>query len=381
VADRLRSDSLATDTVARLGADEFAILATSLEDAADVAARADKLIEAFAHPFLVQGGEFHAGASIGLELCASGSTDPETLLSHAGMALDRAKSEGRGVARFFTQAMDAEIRGRVSLGVDLRNTIARNQLFVVFQPQVSLVTGRMTGVEALVRWRHPTLGLIGPNTFIPLAERMGLIGSLGSWVLWTACRQAKAWLDHGAAPLRMCVNVSALQFSGLPALEAEIAAALATTGLPAELLELELTESVLMSVSREHDLVLPRLRRTGVTVAIDDFGTGYSSFDYLRRFPVDRIKIAQNFITDLETAPGDGAIVRATIGLARELDINVIAEGVETRAQSELLKGWGCGEAQGYFFARPLAAEDVEALVHGDRRLDPRSDVQALSPA
>ena len=377
VSDRLRSNCLPEDTIARLGADEFAILATGVENAADVGARADKLIEAFTRPLLIQGGELHAGASLGLEIYTSGSNDPKTLLSHAGMALDRAKLEGCGVARFFTHAMDAETRDRVSLGVDLRNTIAHDRLFVVFQPQVSLATGRMTGVEALVRWRHPTLGLIGPNTFIPLAERMGLIGSLGSWVLWTACRQAKDWLDSGAAPLRMCVNVSALQFSGLPALEAEIAAALATTGLPPELLELELTESVLMSVSREHDLVLPRLRRTGVTVAIDDFGTGYSSFDYLRRFPVDRIKIAQNFITDLESACGDRAIVRATIGLARELHINVIAEGVETQAQSELLKSWGCGEAQGYYFARPLAAEDVGALLHGDRRLGPKDAVQA----
>jgi EAL domain-containing protein (putative c-di-GMP-specific phosphodiesterase class I) len=207
--------------------------------------------------------------------------------------------------------------------------------------------------------------------FIPMAERMGLIGGLGSWVLRTACRQAKAWLDAGAAPIRMCVNLSALQFSAPLALEADIAAALAETGLPAKMLEVELTESVLMSVSREHDEVLPRLRQVGVTVAIDDFGTGYSSLDYLRRFPVDRIKIAQNFVSDLETLTGDGAIVRATIGLARELHIAVIAEGVETRAQSELLAGWGCGEAQGYYFARPLTAEAVTPLLRGSRCLDP----------
>jgi len=374
VAERLRSTTRKVDTVARFGADEFAVIATDLEDAADVAVLADKLIEAIDQPFLVQGGEVHTGASIGFEVYRPEYADAEALISHADVALARAKSEGRGSSRFFNQKMDEEMRRRVILGAELRKAIARDELFLVFQPQVSLADGSVTGVEALARWRHPTFGLIGPDVFIALAERMGLIVEVGRWVLWSACRQAMAWVDAAGTPMRMCVNLSALQFQAPLELEADIAAVLAETGLPPQSLELELTESVIMTVSREHDEVLQRLRGAGVTVAIDDFGTGYSSLDYLRRLPVDRIKIAQEFVSHLETMPRDGAIVKATIGLANALRIAVIAEGVETRAQSELLKGWGCGEAQGYYFARPLAVDDVTRLLRGARQLVPAGE-------
>jgi EAL domain-containing protein (putative c-di-GMP-specific phosphodiesterase class I) len=255
------------------------------------------------------------------------------------------------------------VHTRVSLGAELRNGVDAGQLFLVYQPQVAIDTGRIIGVEALVRWRHPRLGVISPERFIPLAEQIGIIAKIGHWVLWTACRQAKVWYDAGIAPLRTGVNASALEFRLPIALEADIAAALAQTGLPPERLELELTESALMDVSREHSSVIQRIRASGVSVAIDDFGTGYSSLEYLGGFPIDRIKIPQNFVMHLETTPRNAAIIRATIGLAKELNVTVIAEGVETRRQVDLLKGWGCGQIQGFYFSKPLAVEEATALL------------------
>jgi diguanylate cyclase (GGDEF)-like protein len=373
VADRLRANTRETDTVARFGGDEFAIVVADIRDPADAAILADKLLIAFAISFSVQGSDIHSGASIGIAVYGSDAPDAETLLSHADVALYRAKSEGRGSYRFFTDAMDTEVQTRVTLGAELRIALDEGQLFLMYQPQVTIETGRITGVEALVRWRHPKRGVLGPDLFIPIAEQIGIIAKLGHWVLWEACRQGKAWLDDGVAPVRISVNVSALQFRTPVGLEADIAAALAQTGMPPRMLELELTESVLMDASREHSDLLQRLRKTGVTVAIDDFGTGYSSLDYLRRFPSNRIKIAQNFVTNLETTPGDAAIIRATIGLARELKIDVIAEGVETQVQRDLLKDWGCGEVQGYLFAKPMTAEDAGAALREGKISPPQA--------
>jgi diguanylate cyclase (GGDEF)-like protein/PAS domain S-box-containing protein len=374
VADRLRGNTRETDTVARFGGDEFAIIAADIRDPADAAVVANKLIAAFGAPFAVEGGEIHSGASIGIAAYGPQAADAETLLSHADVALYWAKSEGGSGYRFFTDVMDTEVKLRVALEAELRVAVDEGQLFLMYQPQVAIDSGRITGMEALVRWRHPVRGVLGPNLFIPIAERIGIIAKLGHWVLWEACRQAKAWLDAGLAPVRMSVNVSALQFRAPVALEADIAAALAQTGLPPEMLELELTESALIDASREHSDLLERLRETGVTIAIDDFGTGYSSPDYLRRFPSNRIKIAQDFVTNLETTSGDAAIVRATIGLARELNMNVIAEGVETQAQCDLLRNWGCAEVQGFYFARPLAAEDAAAVLRNGIIRAPQTD-------
>ncbi len=359
VGRRLQANVRHGDTVARFGGDEFAILALDSSEAGAVARLAENLIEVIEEPFSIRGAEIRTSASIGVDIDATGASDPEVLLSHADLALYRAKAEGRGLHRVFTEAMDTEARERVALAEELRDAIDLGQLFLLYQPQVALSDGAITGLEALVRWRHPTRGEIEPGVFIPVAEEMGLIGKLGRWVLRTACRQAGAWRDAGAPPVRICVNVSALQLKAPLALEADIAAALAEAGLPPERLELELTETVLMSASRENGDVLERLGKAGVTIAIDDFGTGYSSLDYLRRFPTDRIKIAQNFVSQLRPVGGDAAIVKATLGLARELAIMVIAEGVETEAQCELLKGWGCAEAQGFYFAEPLEPDEA----------------------
>ncbi len=371
VADRLRSITRGTDTVARFGGDEFAVVASEISEPTDAAILADKVINAFGHPFSIHGNDIRSGASIGIDLYGPEASDAETLLSHADVALYRAKSEGRGAYRFFTEAMDTEVRTRVTLGAELRVALASGQFFLLYQPQVAVDSGKIIGLEALVRWRHPERGVLGPDLFIPVAEKSGIVVKLGQWVLLTACRQARAWIDAGIAPVRIAVNVSALQFKMPVALESDIAAALVETGLPPSLLELELTETVLMEAARERSDTLARLRETGITIALDDFGTGYSSLEYLSRFPIDRIKIAQNFVKDLEAAPGNVAIVKATIGLCRELGIEVIAEGVETREQFELLKDWGCGEVQGFYFARPLAVEDVTPLLRSGGILDP----------
>lgn len=369
VADRLRSNVRATDVVARFGGDEFAVIVADIGDADEAAFTADKLIDVLSAPLVVHGNEIRSGASIGISLFGPDVPDAETMLSRADLALYKAKSEGRGGYRFFTDAMDTEVRARVNLGSELREAIASGQLFLMYQPQVDIASGQIIGVEALVRWRHPTRGVLGPNLFIPLAERNGLIAPLGHWVLRHASLQAKAWLDAGIAPEIVAVNLSAVQFKRASELELGIAAVLADVGLPADRLELELTETVLMSASHDHNDFLQRLRARGIRLAIDDFGVGYSSLDYLRRFPVDRIKIAQTFVQQIGTESGSGAIVRATIGLARELGINVIAEGIETPRQLQLLGEWGCRQGQGYYFAKPLTADELAPLLADGRIL------------
>lgn len=363
IARRLLSVARATDTVARFGGDEFAILQTGLSDPADAAAFAERILVSIAVPFDVGGNEIRTGASIGISFHDEADGDAEKLLSHADVALYRVKSEGRGTFRYFTEAMDVEVRTRVRLGMELRQALVTNQLFVQYQPQVEIETGRIVGVEALLRWHHPERGLISPTVFVPIAEKTGLIVALGQWILQEACKQARSWLDAGIPPVLIAINLSGLQFKSPHELETQISNILAETGLPRQHLELELTESILMEASREHNDVLLRLRASGLRLALDDFGTGYSSLDYLRRFPVDRIKIAQNFIAELTSNGGNAAIVKAALSLARELGIPAIVEGVETAEQLDLLKMWGCHEVQGFYYAKPLLAADIAPLL------------------
>ena len=367
VADRLRSVVREGDTVARFGGDEFAVMQAGIKDPTDTGLLADRLLDSLSQPYVVGGNEIRSGASIGIAIYEPDAIDAEALLARADVALYRAKAEGRGTYRFFTDAMDTEVRTRVSLGNDLRSAIGSNDFFLQYQPLVEAATGRIVAVEALARWRHPRRGMIPPADFIPVAERNGLIVALGHWVLWEACRQAKAWREAGIPPVVMAVNISSLQFKSPRALENDIKQALAHFGLPAGMLELELTETALMDASLHHNDVLQRLRNLGLRLAIDDFGTGYSSLDYLRRFPFDRIKIAQNFIFDLGVVPGNAVIVRAAIGLARELGIAIMAEGVETEAQSKLLQAWGCSEVQGFYFAHAMAPGKIEPLLRSGR--------------
>ena len=362
VAERLRANVRETDTVSRFGGDEFALIATELKQPGDAATLAEKVLAMMSEPVSLQDIEVRSGATIGIAVYGPELADAEALLSHADIALYRAKSEGRGTYRFFTETMDAEVRTEFMLGAELRDAIASNQFYLVYQPQVEIHTGRITGVEALVRWRHPTRGIVSPGQFIPIAEKSGLIVALGRWVMHEACRQMREWLDAGVAPSLIGVNLSARQFKAPHELENDIAAILQETGVPPQRVELELTESVLMDASREHGDVLLRLRRAGFRIAIDDFGTGYSSLDYLRRYPVDRIKIAQQFMIDPAEGSGD-AILRAAIALARELKLEVIVEGVETAKQLQRVKSCGGRDVQGYYFSKPVGADAMTALL------------------
>jgi diguanylate cyclase (GGDEF)-like protein/PAS domain S-box-containing protein len=387
LAERLRATVREVDTVARFGGDEFAILLNDIDEpsagmavsertltalseqiairgmtVAVAAGIAEEIMGALAQPVLIEANRIYSSASVGIAIYGSDSPDSETVLSHADMALYRAKQERRGSFSFFADGMDAEVRARVNVSAELREALASEQLLLMYQPQVEINSGRIVGLEALVRWRHPTRGILGPGEFVPSAERDGQIVPLGHWVIGEACRQARRWLNEGIALPSIAVNLSGLQFKLPFELEANIAAALAETALPAKFLELELTESVLMEASQGHNDLLLRLRKAGHRLAIDDFGTGYSSLNYLRRYPVDRIKIAQQFISDIGIEPGNDAIVRAALGLARELDIEVVVEGVETAAQLELLKAWGCRIVQGYYFARPLPVPQMTSL-------------------
>jgi diguanylate cyclase (GGDEF)-like protein/PAS domain S-box-containing protein len=361
VSERLRNVVRATDTVARFGGDEFAVLAPEVRNAADAAALADKLIRAIELPCEIQGNDIRIGTSIGVGLYGAGVPGVEAMMSHVDVALYRAKSEGRGTYRFFTEAMDEETRARVKLIAELREAIAAEQLFLVYQPQVELTSGRITGIEALVRWRHPTRGVLTPDGFIREAESSGLIVALGQRVLREACRQGKRWHEAGILPGAIAINLSGAELRSPLELERSVNATLMETGLPPRHLEIELTETVLMGEG-EHHATLARLRARGIRLAIDDFGTGYSSLDYLRRFPADRIKIAQSFVRQLDQS-GNAAVVKATIGLARELGMAVIAEGIETRGQLETLCGWGCCAGQGFLFARPMLADALEPLL------------------
>ncbi len=367
VAERLRQGVGPTDLVARFGGDEFAVLAPEAGEPEQAGVLAERLLRLIAEPYQIEGNEIHVGTSVGIAIYETGMADAETLLTCADLALYRAKAEGRNVYRFFTAVMDVEVRERVALAAELRAAIAADEMFLLYQPQVDAATGRVVGLEALVRWRHPTRGVLSPNAFVPAAERSGLIGVLGQWVLRAACRQARQWLDLGLELPLVAVNFSALQFTAPLELERGIAAVLEETAVPAGLLEIEVTESAILDSSRERSNIVERLRARGVRIAIDDFGTGYSSLVYLRSFPVDRIKIAQDFIRDVVGDANDRAIVKAAIGLARELGIAIIAEGVENIEQLELLREWGCSEVQGFYFTPPLAVEDAgELLRHGN---------------
>jgi diguanylate cyclase (GGDEF)-like protein len=363
VAARLHAIVRETDTVARFGGDEFAVIATGLAHPADAATLASKVLAAISEPLSIQGKELRSGASVGIAVYGPDSPDAEALLAHADVALYRSKAEGRGTYRFFTEQMDVEVRTRVRIEAELRTAIASGQLFLVYQPQIDADTGRIIGVEALVRWRHPTRGVVSPAEFIPVAEKSGLIVLLGHWVMREACRQMKEWLDADIAPPLIAVNLSTLQFKTPLELEKDIDGILAETRVPPQRVELELTESVLMDASREHGDVLLRLRKLGFRIAIDDFGTGFSSLTYLRHFPVNRIKIAQEFMVDLTEGSSNAAIVQAAIALARALKLDVIVEGVETAEQLALIKSMGARQAQGYYYSRPLPASDIAVLL------------------
>jgi diguanylate cyclase (GGDEF)-like protein/PAS domain S-box-containing protein len=363
VAERLQASVRLNENVARFGGDEFAVLVDHPQDPEEIAILADRLILIISKPILIDGGEIHVGASIGVAIYGKEAQDVETLLSHADIALYRAKAEGRGTYRFFSDVMNEEVRSRVKLTDELRLAIPNGQLFLAYQPQVRAKGGRIIGVEALVRWRHPRRGVLLPHVFLPTAESSGLINTLGHWVLLEACQQGRKWIDAGISPGTISVNLSSAEFKAPLAFERNVFAVLAETGLPPNLLELEITETTLISLSIKHEEVIKRLRNAGIRFSLDDFGTGYSSLSYLRRYSIDRIKIAQDFIVDLATNVEAASIVKLILGLSRDFGNEVIAEGVETKEQLQLLQELDCLNVQGFYFSPPLSPEAIAPLL------------------
>jgi diguanylate cyclase (GGDEF)-like protein/PAS domain S-box-containing protein len=345
--------------LARLGGDELMLISTDGPQPSTAAAIGSRLLEAVEKDFEIDGNQIHVGLSIGIAVFPHDGLDATTLLGNADAALYRAKVEGRGLIRFFASDMDEQLRERRALQLDLRSAVERGQLALHYQPQARM-DGEIVGFEALVRWQHPSRGMVPPNTFIPIAEESGLMLPLGEWILREACREAASW----QRPLHIAVNLSPVQFrhGDLPALVHSI---LLETGLAAARLELEITEGVLISDFSRTISILRRLKSLGVRIAMDDFGTGYSSLAYLQSFPFDKIKIDQAFISNLEGNPQSAAIVRAVIGLGHGLQLPVVAEGVETQDQLSFLASEACNEVQGYFIGRPQPIEHYAELVGG----------------
>jgi diguanylate cyclase (GGDEF)-like protein len=345
------------DFVARLGGDEFAIVQTAIRDLADVTDLVTHVFEAIRTPFECLGHQVTTDASVGIALAPQHGTDLDQILKNADLAMYAAKSAGRRTYRFFEPAMDAQVQARRILEMDLRQAITEGGLEVYYQPCVRLEGNRISGCEALLRWRHPERGMISPAEFIPIAEETGLINQLGEWVLATACAEATKWPDD----IRLAVNVSPVQFrSGTLALK--IVAALAASGLPASRLELEITEAVLIRDDDAALEILHQLRAIGVRIALDDFGTGYSSLSYLQRFPFDKIKIDRCFVNDLAEPDGSSCIVQAVVNIAAARHMTTTAEGVETTQQQELLRALGCTEMQGYLFSAAKPAAEIRQL-------------------
>ena len=354
VADRLRGCTREPDTIARLGGDEFAIIMTQLQQPSDAAALAKRIRDSIMRPYQIDGHQIISDISIGISIAPIDGTEPDRLMKNADLALYGAKSEGRGTYRFFEQEMDTRMKARRDLEMDLRNALANDQLELYYQPLVNLQTNEISAFEALLRWNHPTRGMISPADFIPIAEETGLIIPIGDWVVATACEQAVNWPDH----VKVAVNLSPAQLKNRNLVKV-VSTALAESGMAANRLQLEITESLLMQNTFSTLATLHELRKLGVQIAMDDFGTGYSSLSYLRSFPFDKIKIDRSFIQDLSNGAEPLAIVNAVAGLAKCLNMVSTAEGVETQQQFDALQAVGCTEMQGYLFSKARPAGEI----------------------
>jgi diguanylate cyclase (GGDEF)-like protein/PAS domain S-box-containing protein len=363
VADRLRRSASPSDLLARMGGDEFTIVLGDLSDAAEAARVAQRLLAALEEPILLDGNELFISASVGIAVYPNDGADATTLLKHADSAMYRAKASGRNSVSWFVPELGRATVARLELGNQLRRAIDQHQFELHYQPQIELPSRRIVGVEALIRWRHPERGLLPPGDFIAVAEESHLMARISAWVLQEACQQAMAWQRAGLPRMRMAVNISARWFERDDIVQ-KAAQALQVSGLEARLLDLEITESLLMHDPEGSAKRIEQLRAMGVRVSIDDFGTGYSSLAYLQRFPVDALKIDRSFVWALGASDdGAAALVQAVIGLAHSLGLLVVAEGVETVAQDELLRRFGCDEAQGFLYARPVPPEQIAAML------------------
>ncbi|RZI41616.1 EAL domain-containing protein [Herbaspirillum sp. HC18] len=359
IAERLKNGMRDTDTISRHGGDEFIILLPELSDAYSAARAAGQLMASITRPYHIDNHELHLTASIGISTCPEDGRDGETLIKHAEAAMYQAKAQGRNNYQFFIPHINERAIRRFAMEGDLRRAIAREESALYYQPKLSIADGTVVGAEALIRWQDRRSGAVPPSQFIPIAEESGLIIPIGEWVLRKACRQNRAWQDAGYAPLPVAVNVSAVQFRSKNFLEM-VGRILHETGLEPRYLELELTESVTMQDLDLTIQLLEALKRMGVSLSIDDFGTGYSSLNYLKRLPIDALKIDRSFVQDVVTDPDDAAITCAIISMAKSLKQQVIAEGVETAEQFEFLRRQGCDVIQGYYFSGPLTADDFE---------------------
>jgi len=361
MAQRLQSCVRDRDTVARLGGDEFVLLINGQDGPQDVRQVVERILNVIAQPWVVEQGEFHVTSSIGVALYPDDGLDARTLLKHADSAMYRAKDSGRNNFQFFTSELNAVLTERLQMESRLRRALERNQFLLHYQPRIDLVTGRIVGAEALIRWETPEHGVVAPGRFIPIAEETGLIVSIGKWALQEACAQSKAWQDEGLPPIVVSVNVSPRQFRQ-DNLVRTVDEVLRTTGLEGRYLELELTESMVMHDAPQLIAMLDDLKSLGIQMALDDFGTGYSSLSYLKRFPVDRLKVDRSFVQDIATDVDDATIVRTIIALGHNLGLKVVAEGVESVEQLTFLRRHLCDEVQGFLFGQAVTATEFREL-------------------
>jgi diguanylate cyclase (GGDEF)-like protein/PAS domain S-box-containing protein len=362
IAKRLVDCVRASDTVSRQGGDEFVVLLSEMEQSEDAAITARRMLQTVAEAHPIDQHDLHITTSIGVSVYPDDGMDAETLIKNADTAMYQAKENGRQSYQFFEPAMNVRAVERQSIEENLRRAIQGHEFSLHYQPKISLRTGEITGAEALLRWTHPARGLISPAQFIPVAEDSGLILPIGNWVLREACKQARTWMDAGLPLTSVAVNISAMEFRDENFLEG-VFAILTETRLDAKFLELELTESVLMKRAETTESILRELRASGIHLAVDDFGTGYSSLSYLRKFPIDTLKIDQSFVHQISSTPDDTAIVTAIISMGRSLKLRVVAEGVETAEELAFLQAHHCDEAQGYYFSRPVPAEQFAKLL------------------
>jgi diguanylate cyclase (GGDEF)-like protein/PAS domain S-box-containing protein len=361
VAGRMQGCVRKGDTLSRLGGDEFVVTLDGLQHAEDAAQVAAKIIKSLSRPFEVAGNTLNTSCSIGISIYPDDAEDERALMKNADTAMYHAKEKGRNNYQFFSPEMNVRAVERHSLETDLRQGLERDEFILHYQPQVDIASGRVVGVEALLRWQHPTRGLLSPATFMDVAEESGLIEPIGQWVLRNACQRAKVWQDTGYPSIKIAVNLSARQLIKPREFSRRLSRILSSTGLDPRYLELEMTESLLLHNAEENIAVLRKLGQDGVRIAVDDFGTGYSSLSYLRQLPIDTLKIDRSFVRDLETDPEDAAIIQAVVAMAHSLGLQVTAEGVETHGQLEALAGIGCDEYQGYLFSKPLPAMELAA--------------------
>ena len=369
VANRLKNCVRGGDTVARLSGDEFIVVLPKVGEMHDVVTVAKKMINIFTAPFHLSGNEIYVTVSIGAAMFPTDGDTVDALLRNADAAMHHAKEQGKNNYQFYSEEMNVRVFERMALESSLHRAIREQEFTLHYQPRVDLRTGEISGLEALIRWNHPEMGLVPPAKFIPVAEETGLIVPMGEWVIRTACAQSRAWQEQGLPPMRVAVNLSARQFRQKNLIET-ISGILEQTGLDASLLEVELTESLVMQGAEQSITILRELKAMGVEIAVDDFGTGYSSLSYLKRFPITNLKIDKSFIHDMASDPEDAILVKTIIDMAHGLGMKVTAEGVETLEQIEFLRQHHCEEMQGFYFSRPLPADQLVQFLQEGRRLE-----------